>query len=168
MNAVSALMQNLIFLTLLRGSDEFYRSVAHFDRSEVPCFHFKAILPCWVQTNELTKESLMKATVTLLATILISQLGQAHSLTEGSYSGNGLWHSTQSTGTYKTVSVVEKNEIKTRYQLPDGSVKEWDFQIKELTNGFFEISNKGTQLGWVLFRKSTSLSLSVFSWTIET
>lgn len=89
----------------------------------------------------------MKATVTILATILISQLGQAHSLTEGSYSGNGLWHSTQSTGTYKTVSVVEKNEIKTKYQLPDGSVKEWNFQIKELTNGFFEISNKGTQLG---------------------
>lgn len=89
----------------------------------------------------------MKKTVTLLATILISQLGNAHSLTEGSYSGNGLWHSTQSSGTYKTVSVVEKNEIKTKYQLPDDSVKEWNFQIKELTNGFFEISNKGTRLG---------------------
>ncbi|MBN8538026.1 MAG: hypothetical protein J0M15_13305 [Deltaproteobacteria bacterium] len=89
----------------------------------------------------------MKATVFLLTTILISQLGQAHSLTEGSYSGNGLWHSVQSTGTYKTISVVKKNEIKTIYQLLDGSTKEWNFQIKESTNGFFEISSQGVQLG---------------------
>lgn len=89
----------------------------------------------------------MKATVFLLTTILISQLGQAHRLTEGSYSGNGLWHSAQSTGTYKTISVVKKNEIKTIYQLLDGSTKEWNFQIKESTNGFFEISTQGVQLG---------------------
>ncbi len=89
----------------------------------------------------------MKATVFLLTTILISQLGQAHSLTEGSYSGNGLWHSVQSTGTYKTISVVKKNEIKTIYQLLDGSTKEWNFQIKESTNGFFEISSQEVQIG---------------------
>lgn len=89
----------------------------------------------------------MKATLSLLATILISQLGYAHSLTEGTYSGNALWHSVQTNGTYKTVSTVKKNEIKTKYQLPDGSIKEWNFQINESTNEFFEILSQGVQLG---------------------
>lgn len=132
----------------LRGRCEYvHRSVANFCCSEELCFHFNEDLPSWVHTNELKKESLMKTTVLLLATILVSQLSHAHSLTEGSYTGNGLWHSAKETGTYKTDVVVEKAEIKTKYQLLNGALKEWNFKIKDSSNGFFEVLSQGVQLG---------------------
>lgn len=90
----------------------------------------------------------MKSIVLLLATtILLSQLSYAHSLREGAYFGNGLWHSDREAGVYRTNTIIEKTEIKTKYQLLDGTLKQWNFQIKDSSNGFFEISSQGVQLG---------------------
>lgn len=87
-----------------------------------------------------------KTTITIIA-LLASELCFAHSFTEGSYKGQALWNSLKGAGTYQTSTVIEKNSIKAQYTLPDGSSRNWDFEIQNTGSAFFDVISQGVKLG---------------------
>lgn len=87
-----------------------------------------------------------KTTITIIA-LLASELCFAHGFTEGSYKGQALWNSLTGKGTYQTATVIEKNSIKAHYTLPDGSSRDWNFEIQNTGSIFFDVMSQGTKLG---------------------
>lgn len=124
------------------------RSVTKIDRSEALHFFFNSPRASWVQTNQLTKRRvyMKKTTITLIA-LLVSELSFAHGFTTGSYKGNGLWNSRSAKGVYQTTTVIDKNTIKAHYSLPDGSSRDWSFDIQNQASTFFDVISQGTKIG---------------------
>jgi hypothetical protein len=89
----------------------------------------------------------MKTAMVLLATILVSQAGLAHGLSEGSYKGAGAWVSAGAQGPYEVTTVIGPKTIQTRYLLPSKEKREWNFEISTSTSGFFDVTSNGTKLG---------------------
>jgi hypothetical protein len=87
-----------------------------------------------------------KTTITLIA-LLASEICFAHGFTAGSYKGNGLWNSSKAKGIYQTSTVIDKNVIKAHYTLPDGSSRDWNFEIQDTSSTFFDVMSQGTKLG---------------------
>ena len=89
----------------------------------------------------------MKSTLTFLTMVLASTVCLAHGLTEGKYTGHGLWKSEKTTGQYSITASIGAKKIQTAYILPDGTTKQWDFDIVESTNGFFDVMSQSVKLG---------------------
>jgi hypothetical protein len=89
----------------------------------------------------------MKTAMVLLATVLVSQSGFAHGLTEGSYKGSGAWASAGGQGAYRVTTVIGPKTIQTSYLLPSKEKRDWNFEISASTSGFFDVTSNGTKLG---------------------
>jgi hypothetical protein len=91
----------------------------------------------------------MKVQIKTLALIISMFTIQswADSIPDGNYQGQGLYQSRTETGNYSTQINVQGNSIKSAYTLPDGSKKEWNFEMSQQANGFFKVVTNGVDVG---------------------
>lgn len=85
----------------------------------------------------------------LMTLILTSLMGTSAyaGLPDGNFKGNGLWKSANDQGTYEVMTSVNGNHIVTSYKLPNGTQKEWKFEMEPTSNGFFKVKTNGTEVG---------------------
>ena len=89
----------------------------------------------------------MKKTIAFLTVVMAYSISFAHGLTEGSYTGNGLWKSNTAKGNYQASTDIGKKTIQAKYVLAGGTTLEWNFDILESANGFFDVISHGKKLG---------------------
>jgi len=89
----------------------------------------------------------MKKTALVLTILLASQLSHAHSFTNGTYKGNGLWNSKTKNGGYQVSTVIDNNTVKTHYTLPDGNARDWNFDMQPGKSTFFDVVTQGVKVG---------------------
>ena len=71
----------------------------------------------------------------------------AAGLSDGSFKGNGLWQSEHDKGSYSVTTIIQSNKISSSYEMPDGSKKEWTFDMETSSNGFFKVKTYGAEIG---------------------
>jgi len=86
-------------------------------------------------------------TITFLTAILAANAGMAHGFQAGTYSGEGLWNSSQAKGTYKVELQVKGNEISSQYAITDTGSKKWSFTMKNKAHNFFDVVSEGEKIG---------------------
>lgn len=84
--------------------------------------------------------------LTLLVTLLSSQ-AWASAFPVGNYRGRGLWKSLSESGNYTDSITINNNSVKTDYTLPDGSKRQWNFEMSPQQNGFFKVMSRGIEIG---------------------
>ncbi|MGZ3690861.1 MAG: hypothetical protein ACXVAX_05130 [Pseudobdellovibrio sp.] len=91
----------------------------------------------------------MKTTVTtaFLTGLLITSSAWAHNFHSGTYAGEGLWNSSQSSGVYKVETVVKGNEISSQYAMGEAGAKKWSFVMKNKSHNFFDVISAGEKIG---------------------
>ncbi len=82
-----------------------------------------------------------------ISLMLIANTCLAGGLTDGNYKGSGLWQSEKNKGSYAVTTSIKSNKVSASYELPDGSKKEWIFDIDPSTNGFFKVKTFGAEIG---------------------
>jgi hypothetical protein len=88
----------------------------------------------------------MKLTAFVLTSLIATTL-LAGELPHGEFKGHGLWKSATATGKYEITTKVGNNSIAASYSLPDGTTKDWNFDMEPTTNGFFKVKVFGTEVG---------------------
>jgi hypothetical protein len=71
----------------------------------------------------------------------------AAGITDGNYKGSGLWKSVKDKGSYSVTTAIKSNTVSASYELPDGSKKEWNFDMEPSINGFFKVKTFGAEIG---------------------
>lgn len=92
------------------------------------------------------KTSLKVQTLALL-TGLISVSAIASTIPDGTYTGQALWKSRSQQGNYAVQVTVAENTFQTEYSLPDGTKKQWDFEMAPEANGFFKVKTHEVEVG---------------------
>ncbi|MEK6705208.1 MAG: hypothetical protein AABZ06_05420 [Bdellovibrionota bacterium] len=87
----------------------------------------------------------MKLT-TLVLTSLVA-INVYAGLPDGDFKGDGLWKSARDQGTYEVSTSINGNIIAGSYTLPNGTKKEWKFEMEQTTSGFFKVKAYGTEVG---------------------
>jgi hypothetical protein len=86
-------------------------------------------------------------TLTTLICFLLSSQSWAELFPNGNYQGHGFFKTKTETGSYLIHTSIKDNLIKSNYSLPDGSKKEWNFQMSTQANGFFKVQTNGIEVG---------------------
>ena len=89
----------------------------------------------------------MKTTLILAALALSMQSLAFAGLPEGNFSGKALWKTQKETGKYEVSTEIKGGSISSTYTLPDGSVKNWNFEMQPTANGFFSVVSGKRTLG---------------------
>lgn len=89
----------------------------------------------------------MKPFAVALFTTLITLQSLAGTIPAGTYSGEAIWKSASSQGSYKVDSKIQNNQFQSQYTLPDGSSKTWNFEMVETGNGFFKVTSNNKFIG---------------------
>ena len=89
----------------------------------------------------------MKKQMLALVTGLITLQAQAGMIPDGSYKGNGAWRSSSDKGNYAIQTSISGHKISTNYALPDGSKKEWNFEIVTGEAGQFSVLANSLTIG---------------------
>jgi hypothetical protein len=82
-----------------------------------------------------------------ISLLLFANTCLAAGLTDGNYKGSGLWKSEKDTGSYSVTTAIKSNKVSASYELPDGTQKEWIFDMDPSNNGFFKVKTFGAEIG---------------------
>lgn len=88
----------------------------------------------------------MKVSLFVIATLL-STAAWSHSLPEGTWQGDGLWHSSLQKGSYKVETQIFGNLISNVYTLKDGTKKVWAFHGIPTNGNFFKVDLDDKEVG---------------------
>ena len=69
-------------------------------------------------------------------------------LPRGTFAGKGLWFAGSKSGNYELQTTISENKISATYELPDGTTKHWNFDIKSKTANEFEVMYGGHPVGY--------------------
>ncbi len=92
-------------------------------------------------------KQIVRQQVIALTLTILSNVALAGSFPEGTFSGQGSWKSESQKGAYTVETKIVGNIVQTEYVLPDGTEREWTFEMVPTTNGLFKVKTAGVEVG---------------------